>query len=226
VSSTIIGLLFSIHISCYALYTTREILSLEKSGKTYMRPDVRTTQHQRSLSHAQEQAEFVRIDRAIEGTEALAGYVVGLGSHWVLLSVFDGGSPNGWSAVRLADVCAVGAASEGRFVRRVLETQESWPSGAPATEIQLSDGLKELVESATHYFSLVSIFLESEHAVNFFIGRPIRWTPTRLDWQELGRDASWDQETSSYEQAAISRVDIGSRYATALSRISELRGGI
>jgi hypothetical protein len=166
----------------------------------------------------------VRIERSIVGADPVLGYVIAVGSQWTLLSAFSAGSPNGWILLRIADVTSVDVASEGRFVRRGLEFQRSWPARAPDTELSLSGDVRALIESAAEYFPLVTLYVENQHPGSFVVGRPIRWTLDRVGWQELSPDAAWESELTMYELAQITRVDVGGQYATALARIADLRG--
>lgn len=189
-----------------------------------MSPTSRTSHRVTDLEDARTSHDFVRVVRAIDGADALTGYVVSVGEVWALLKVFDAGYADGWAAVMLDDIEMVEAITAGRFVRRGLEAQNAWPARPPAVQLDLSGGARGLVLSACEYFSLITLHSEREHPGTFEIGRPVCWPPGRLEWQQLNRDAGWDEQLTSYDHSSITRLDVGGRYATALSRVAELRG--
>lgn len=177
-----------------------------------------------SLHHAQSRHEFVRLHRSIEGADEIMGYVVGLGSEWVVVSVFSDGSANGWTTLPLQDVVAVSSAPGGRFVRRGLESRRAWPSSAPPASLALSHGPDALIVSAASCFPLVTLYDEREDPFHCFIGRPVSWNPYRLLWQEMNRAAAWEEDPCAWDLSSITRIDIGGRYETALARVAQLRG--
>lgn len=177
-----------------------------------------------SLYQAEGNHEFVRIKRSIEGSDDVVGYVVVIEAAWVVLSVFNGGSANGWVSLRLADVVSVTLAPGGRFVRSGLEYRRSWPAEAPDDRVSLALGAPTLIASAASHFSLVTLFDEREDPYHCFVGRPISGTSKRLEWQEMDLVATWGNETFEWDVGTITRVDFGGRYETALARVAQLRG--
>lgn len=177
-----------------------------------------------SLRQAKARHEFVRIQRSIEGSDEVVGYVVVLGASWVLVSVLSDGCANGWVVLPVADIQSVDAAPGGRFVRRGLEHRRSWPAQPPRTQLNLSEGTDALIVSAASYFPLLTLYAEREDPFHCYIGRPLSWTSERLVWQEMDLGASWGEEPCEWDLRAITRVDFGGRYEAALARVAELRG--
>ncbi|HEX8508422.1 MAG TPA: hypothetical protein VF635_02835 [Propionibacteriaceae bacterium] len=176
------------------------------------------------LYQAQTQHEYVNIERSIEGADRVTGYVVGVGSDWLLVSVYDNGAANGWVSLRIDDVADVSPAPGGQFVRRGLEYRRSWPARPPGTPLTLSSGPLALTLSAASAFPLVTLFAEGEDPYHFFLGRPVSWTTERMHWQEMNVAAGWEEEPVEWVLDSVTRVDIGGRYQAALARVAQLRG--
>jgi len=189
-----------------------------------MRANDRSPLPLEQLRQAHVQQDLVVLNRSIPGADDVVGHVVGLGARWVLLSVVSGGSPNGWVAVQVEDLEAVSISPGGQFVRRGLVNHKSWPPSAPRVQLKLSAGPAELIESAAHYFPLVTLYGERQDPLTCAIGRPVCWTDGYLQWQQMRRDAAWDDAVTSCELEQITRVDLGGQYEMALARVADLRG--
>lgn len=146
-----------------------------------------------------------------------------VGSQWVLIGVISDGSPNGWVAVLVDDIASVDSEPGGRFVRRALEHQQSWPAQGPLVPLVLSEGARALIVSAASYFPLVTLYVEREDPFHCFVGRPHDWTENSLSWQEMDLAATWSPELCEWNPGTITRVDFGGQYETALARVAELR---
>lgn len=189
-----------------------------------MRGVRRTHPSVQSLREAQSARDFVTVERAMDGADQLAGYVVGLGSRWVLFSVFSGGAANGWVAVRVSDIVAVSLAPGSEFLRLGLEYRRAWPAASPRAPLALSQDARALITSASSTFPLVTLYAEGEDPHSCSIGRPLNWADDRLLFHEMNASADWEEEPSEWQFSVISRVDVGGRYETALARVARLRG--
>lgn len=189
-----------------------------------MPPRLRTSLRLQTLHAAQSAHEYVHLTRTIDHTEPLTGYIVEVGTDWLVMSVFEAGLADGWLAVEVADVEALEVAPEGRFVRRGLEARHGWPPEAPRPPLSTSEGIHGLLDSAHRSFAVAAIYTERRQPAMFTLGRPVGWTAEGLEWQELARDATWAEDTQLYPASVITRVHVGGRYATALARVADLRG--
>jgi hypothetical protein len=176
------------------------------------------------LRHACARQEYVRIQRGIDGADDVTGFVVALGTHWVLLNVISQGSPNGWVALPVVDVEVVAHAPGARFVRRGLESQSYRAGVAPEAALHLAGSTTALLVSAAASFPLVTFYTERRDPHSCVIGRPVRWGDDDFCWQELDENAVWRLHPSSWAAADVTRMDIGGQYETALSRVADLRG--
>lgn len=186
---------------------------------------LRPSRRLQSLRHAEAHHEYLEVTRSIDRTEAVAGYVVQVSAEWLLLSVFEAGLANGYLALRIGDLDSIEIAAEGRFVRRGLESRQAWPPKPPTPLMDVSSGVRGLVDSAIDHFGLAALFTERHGTIDFTLGRPVSWTAVGLQWRELGRDAIWAEDAQLYDPSTITRIDLGGRYATALARVADLRGG-
>lgn len=165
--------------------------------------------------------DLVELPRSLKCADLVEGYVVGIGTRWVVLATAAGGDPNGRSIVRRADLRGVWEGRGQRFMRRLFELEECWPPAPPAALLALDGTVQELIDSAAAAFTLVTIFVENEDAC--YIGRPVRWTKRWVYWRDLGRNAAWISVLHRY-QSDIIRIDLGGRYEAALARVAGLEG--
>lgn len=188
-----------------------------------MTHEARQVELRLDLESARRRHRLVRVERTIVGADVIDGYVVDLGTTWVLLSVLSNGATNGWVAVTISDIGSVQQAAGERFVRRTLEFQRRWPASAPERALALSGHAGALVESAASVFDLVTVYLERLDPLSCVIGRPMSSTRSCLHWQQMTPDASWDEELTHYDVSDITRVDIGGQYESALIEVARLR---
>ena len=173
------------------------------------------------LARAQHRAELVTITRSIEGADPVTGYVVAVGTQWVLVSVLDAGETNGWTAVARSDIHLVETAVGASFVRRGLEHRRNWPPASPAG-LELS-GIAVLLASAAAAFPLLTFYAERVDPARCHIGHPSGLTPEQLEWQELTPAARWADHVTLWPLSAITRIDLGGQYERALAHASYLR---
>jgi hypothetical protein len=175
------------------------------------------------LSRAQARHELVCVVRSIDHADPVLGHVVGHGPRWVLVAVVVDGSANGWVALRLHDIVGIETADGGRFIRRGLEFQGSWPPQAPVDDVRLSGGTRALVESVAASFCLLTAYQERVDPVMMHVGRPSSFSPDLLKWQGMSPETRWETEVTVLRAAEVTRVDFGGRYESALTHAANLR---
>lgn len=174
----------------------------------------------RQVREALVDADLVALPRSLKRADLVEGYVVAIGTRWVVLATMGDGGPDGWSLVRCADVRGVWEARGKRFTRRVFELEGCWPPAAPVAPLALDGTVQELIESAAAAFPLVAVYVEDEYACQ--IGRPVRWTSKWMYWRDLDTDAEWVPALHRYRQSDIIRVDLGGHYEASLARVAGL----
>lgn len=169
------------------------------------------------LREAEGSQSLVLVQRSIRGATTPAGYVVAIGTKWVLLQhVNDSIFLNGHFAVRLADISGVIPDRSGDFVRRAVELQDEWPPGPPPGDVDL-EGTRRLIDSFAALHSLVTVHVERQDPDVAYIGVPFRSARGRLGLIEVTPQATWDaDQPGSYRLRRITRLDTGQRYERAL----------
>lgn len=171
------------------------------------------------LTKAIDNRSLVRIETSPRNAETFDGFVVALGSKWVLVArTGDGGFlDEGLVAVRRKDVVKARRRSsfEGRFARK----QPEWPPAAP-------DGINlDSTASLIRHMSRISplIGIEQERRFN----SPMIWIGVvhgvRNGWlglHEVRADASWRKHPSGYKLRQITKVTIADRYQIALAAVA------
>lgn len=168
--------------------------------------------------------QLVRLRRRQKGTGLLEGYVVAIGSTWLVLNLATGGEPDGWAVVRVDDVRDSDRwhVMGDRFVRRAFELGDAWPPAAPGMGLALDGGVRELIESAAAAFPLVSFSVEDDRPDISYIGQPVGWTAKKVRWRHLDINAEWQDDEGRYKLSDITRIDVGGRYETLLARVAGL----
>lgn len=160
--------------------------------------------------------DLVELPRKLKRADLVEGYVVAIGTRWVVLAITTNGGPDGWSVVGCADIRGVWEGRGERFTRRLYELEGCWPP-APSTAPLALDGIvHEVIESAAAVFPLVVMYVDDEHYSQ--IGRPIRWTAKWVYWRDLDRNAEWVRTLHRYRQSNILCIDIGGHYKASLAR--------
>lgn len=166
-------------------------------------------------------SDLVQLPRSLKRADLVEGYVVAIGTRWVVLATVTAGHPDCWSVVRRADLRGVWEGRGERFTRRVFELEDCWPPSPPAAPLALDGTVQELIDSAAAAFPLVTIYVGDEDACQ--IGRPVRWTAKWLYWRDLDTNAEWVPTLHRYRRSDILRVDVGGRYEASLALVAGLR---
>jgi hypothetical protein len=176
------------------------------------------------LANAAAEVHLVRVRRA-PGWDRREGYVVGIGSKWVVLSMIDDRArPDGFSAVRRRDITSVKRArgSEG-FIRRTLELDEHWPPATVPGEVDLGR-TRGVIEGLTAAFPLICLMIEREDSNVAFIGRPQTYSEKTLYMREVTPNAEWRgarrRDWSRWSFGELTRIDAGGGYEAALFRVA------
>lgn len=174
----------------------------------------------KDLERARSSGEPVRVRRAIGDGDRLDGYVVGIGSKWVLLhTISDTLCLDGYSAVRIRDVKR---ATRSGWKGAMMTHQAIALRGEdvqPLPEIDL-DSTKGLIETLTTAFPLVGVYIEKIDPHVCYIGRARGITrKKRLRLQEIDPAADWALTCSTNKTTDITRFDVGGGYIDALQAV-------
>lgn len=149
--------------------------------------------------------------RSIPGADVIKGYVLDLGSKWVLMTAVDGTRVDGFVAVRARDIESIQPLKPDAFYRRASELAGVWPPAMPAEPIDLST-TRGLIETAHAHATLVNLQMERQAPDCAFIGVPTRWSRTKVWLNEVDPEATWTDTVSKWAFADITRVEFATSY--------------
>lgn len=179
-----------------------------------------SNRNRRELESALEERALVRILRRPKHSYRVDGFVVGLGSKWVLVAqTMDGGYFDGYVAFRLRDVTSV--TRDRTFEGRFAATQPEWPPSAPG-EIDLTS-TKRMLRTLAPTGTLIGIEKENERSA-VWIGQVV---DVRRGWvalHEVRPDARWRKKPLWYRVRAVTSASVGTHYLRGLAEIAGTRG--
>lgn len=157
----------------------------------------------------------MRIARDIPGASIIEGYVVTVGSSWVLLANVPSTRLDGFVAIRLRDVARVQPHQSHGFYKTVAEANGSWPPALPTTLIDL-DATGRLVQTAHAHGTIVNLQVEYDDPDVSFLGVPTEIDERSVVLQEVTPQAVWDGTVSRWRHGEISRVEFSGAYEADL----------
>lgn len=176
--------------------------------------------HER-LRNAQEAQDLVWVKRAGRGWDRREGYVLEVGSSWLLMATLDDRvRPDGFSMLRVKDVVTVTRGkSHDRLFRRSLEMHGDWPPARPASDVNLTS-TSELIRSLSTQFPLLSLFTEDIRPTVCFIGSVTTVTDRFVDMVDITTQGDWETNLTRRKLPDITRVDVGGGYERALADVA------
>ncbi|NYG99455.1 hypothetical protein FJ656_03330 [Schumannella luteola] len=158
---------------------------------------------------------MVRVERDLRHAGRIDGFVLAVGTEWVLLAATgDGGRPDGVIAVRIRDI--TGVEWDTSFESRFARTLPSWPPTAPG-EPGL-DSTSEVLAYLGDHHAPIGIEKETERRA-LWIGA-IESIDRKHVWlDEALPDASW-RGPLGYRLKRITSVHAGGRYLAALAVVA------
>ncbi|MDE9364117.1 hypothetical protein PZ938_00720 [Luteipulveratus sp. YIM 133132] len=104
----------------------------------------------------------MRVEQRFRGADTISGFVVGIGSKWVMLAaVRDGGYEDGYVAVRRKNIRNV--ARDRSFEEQFARQQPDWPPRMPPdTDL---DSTAELVRGLARRYPLLGIEREDKRTI-------------------------------------------------------------
>jgi hypothetical protein len=161
---------------------------------------------------------FVVIHRSIEGSEEVAGYVVGIGARWVMLHLASNDVfLTGYAALRLDDVATVEGTNHGHFLPRGLAALNEHP--VVPENIHL-DWATEHSQALAARFGLLTVHLEFDDPEVCHIGRLMGASGSSLRLWELAPTGECEPEPTTYPVDEVTRFEAGGRYERALALVA------
>jgi hypothetical protein len=166
------------------------------------------------LKRAQEQLSLVSIDR--RDFDDVEGYIVGLGSEWLLMAVLNPAIVlDGYCALRLDDVKRVRHRHNGEMAACALALRHQWPPTAPSTPVAL-DSVRKLIAAMTTLSPLITVHLEADDPDVCFIGALSELGARSLRLLEVNPRGVWTARPTKYRLDRVTRLDVGGRYEQAV----------
>tara|TARA_R110002051_G_C8725283_1_gene497260 strand:- start:1546 stop:2103 length:558 start_codon:yes stop_codon:yes gene_type:complete len=170
---------------------------------------------QSKLRAAALEQRMLRIDRKPKYADRLYGFVVGVGAKWALLARIVDGHFDGYFAFRLRDVQRI--RPDTTFMGTFAKSQPGWPPTSPF-EYAL-DSTEDVLVALGQNSPLMGILKDNEHDA-MWVGTYDDIIKKMVYIHEVRPDASWHDAPLGYKVKAITGVETGTRYMTALAAIS------
>jgi hypothetical protein len=171
--------------------------------------------NRRELGAAWAADEVVIARRSLWKADPLEGFVVDLTRSWAALHVVYDVGLNGWSIVRLDTVKAVERHPADAFLPRALR----WAGEEPEPIDVDLDRPRTLISSLSTAFPILTIFTEEDDPASSTIGRPVHLGSRSVRVLGMDADARWSDEPRRLRYDAITRIDVGGRFETALHHL-------
>lgn len=170
------------------------------------------------LTSAFRKKAFVKFTRPLEDG-SVHGRVLDIGPQFFLLALLDEYIMwNGFQCFRISDVRELQAPAKysGFYEAAIKKRRDRLPE-KPAIDVS---SLMKLLLTANQAFPLVTIHLEGVKPNVCYIGRIVDVTSGRVSIIEIGPDAAWDDQPTTYKLSEITRVDFGGAYEEALHLVA------
>lgn len=166
---------------------------------------------------------LVGLRRAAVPAEDMDGFVVAIGSNWLLLhKASDHVFLDGHAIIPVAEVFdAWLVPAESSVVERALRLQGADPQALP--DLPLGSA-REALQYLNDHSPLVSVFIERDVPDVCLIGRVSRFEEDTFTLDTITPAARWeDEETLRYD--AVTRIDFGGKYEQALALVAASETG-
>jgi hypothetical protein len=171
------------------------------------------------LEDALSRVEFVRIVRAIRGSDRLEGFVVGLGREWLLLHLLNPAMfLDAYTALRVGDIKKIEFLGDS-FAARALKSFNDEPTKPDRVRLVSA---KAIASSAAKSFPLITLHMEERDPSTCYIGIPARASVSAIALREIDPEAIWHNEVTTWSVDEITRVEFDGRYERALVAVGSL----
>lgn len=166
-----------------------------------------------SLVRAMKERKFIRFSRRFEEGH-VRGYVLDVGPDFVLMSIQGGQMRfDGFACYRIADIRDFMPDPYAAFTRAAWKKLGERPPKKPRINVS---SLEKLLLSAGRIFPLVTVDREQIDPDVSWIGKVQSVWDRRVSLLEIGPDALWDDQPTTYKLKEITSVKFGGEYELAL----------
>jgi hypothetical protein len=165
------------------------------------------------LTRFMRKRQFIRFTRGFE-QGFVRGYVLDLGPKFFLLALqSDQIRFDGFSCFRVADAKNLRPDPYAAFAEAALRKLKEPAPKKPRVSVA---SIEELLLSANKLFPLLTIHRENIKPDVCWIGKIEEIRRGQVSLLEIGPDATWDDEPTSYKLNEITAVEFGGEYERAL----------
>lgn len=164
---------------------------------------------------------LVRVERKPKYADRLEGFVLRVGSRWALMAqTVDGGYPDGLIAFRMQDAKQI--TEDESVAATFAKTLPEWPPSHTAElDLETTAGVIRGLGSGD---GLLGIQKETKRRATW-IGSLDTITARFVYLHEVRPDGTWRPAPLGYKLRAITTVEVGRRYYSALSAVAGERPG-
>lgn len=178
---------------------------------------------QSKLQRALATSSIYRITREIDTMQRVDGFVVGLGTKWVLIArTMDGGHPDGLIALQVRDISSL---AEDRSFETAFAMTQPQPGPDDLATIDL-DRTSQMIGTMSSLSSLIAVEGDRREPGCLWIGRCVGTHGRWVGLLEVRPDASWRRKPNGYRTREMTSVSIGSHYLTALAAVAPEPPGV
>ncbi|GAA1366970.1 hypothetical protein [Streptomyces beijiangensis] len=158
--------------------------------------------------------------RRLDADRTIGGFVLETNQDWTLMAPLTGLAPDGWIALRTADVTEVSVKGERDVAMRWLKHKGTWPAQPPSDGFPLTDA-RSIIEAVSDRWGLVGLSHEADDMDCLHIGAVERAAPKKVRLRELDAKTRWAVRATKLRYADITRIDFNDAYMTALGTLAE-----
>ena len=155
---------------------------------------------------------LVRFSRRFEGGW-VHGYVLDVGPKFALLATLGEVRFDGFGCFAIADMKGLRLDPYAAFSEAARKKLRDRKPRRPKVSVA---SVEELLLSANQAFPLITIHRERIKPESCWIGKVEKVERGKVTLMEIGPDAQWDEESTSYKLSEITCVEFGGEYENAL----------
>ncbi|VXC04150.1 hypothetical protein [Aeromicrobium sp. 9AM] len=171
------------------------------------------------LQTAQRKQFPVRVRRRKLVDHPMYGYIVGVAKRWVVVQELqDAVYVDGYHVLRIKDITSVKNDRDAEYVERAV-SQLGRPT--PGFTIPHDARTRDVLEAAARHAPLIGVHGEQYEGEPLLIGKLGRLGKKKLDLLFIDPRGRWEDSPRRWRYAEVTRVEIESRYISALERFGD-----
>ncbi len=170
------------------------------------------------LEAAQRGSSVVCVGRDSFESEGELGFIIAVNADLVLLlCVSNQIRLDGFAVVRICDISGLEAPhAHDQFVEEALRLRGEAVPDAPEVDIT---SIGSALRAAGKLHSVLAVHREEVESEVCHVGAVVSVSRESIGLLEIGPDADWDEEPTTYALSEITRIDFGGGYEEALALV-------